>query len=282
MKPNDALRLRLDNIPLSCIKGVTTVTISVKPDKGTEPPPVTHQLGKFPSQFTLTNFSPDEPVVTHGGDTHITWTTTYDTDIRYQLHINGVDQTLTPDVLKSHSLWTGALHSNTVYKLTASYQEGGKSATYSAVTEVHVTGSDIRAKKIIANSISLNGYPPIINTGFQKFDLKLRTTEGEYEYYAEIRLNHDTFAIFIFSLKTGARVGPDRTYLNIVDKRLIDTGIGMWARYLVTTNFKPDNDERDHQIIFVPRRTVVGLHIEKSRYFNYYNYGFWKLEVASQ
>ena len=118
-----------------------------------------HPLGKFPSQFKLTDFHADEPIVQRGSATNIRWTVAGDTDVKYTFYINGTDSGLPSSQIQS-PLNTKALFTTTVYKLVAEYQLGSERPRYETATTVFVNNGDVTTENLTAKKATIAGLLP--------------------------------------------------------------------------------------------------------------------------
>ena len=157
-EPNDTLRLHLDNIHVSAVKGITNIVIYVETPEGKPTyKPAVHSLGKFPHGFQLTNFRADDPIVESGQSTTLNWTVDGDDDVSYRFFVNGTEKELKNGTIQP-PYDTGPLHSTTIFKISAIHQVGNDMIPFSDSTVVHVHGGDltastIRSKQIIASKV---------------------------------------------------------------------------------------------------------------------------------
>ncbi|MQY09696.1 hypothetical protein [Actinomadura macrotermitis] len=159
-QPDDALRLHLDDIHVSAIKGITDVVISIETPGGRpEFKEATHSIGKFPVGFELKNFRADDPIVENGQSTKINWTVGGDRDVHYQFFVNGVERKNRSGRIEP-PFNTGPLHATTIYKIIAKQQVGNDWLPYSDSAVVHVHGGEITA----ANALIADLRPALLAT----------------------------------------------------------------------------------------------------------------------
>ncbi|QKG27264.1 hypothetical protein [Actinomadura verrucosospora] len=179
VKPNDALRLHLDDIHVSAIEGITDVVVSVEvPDGQPEFKDATHSIGKFPIGFEMKDFRADDPIVENGQSTKLNWKVGGDDNVVYNFFVNGVEKELRSGRIEP-PFDTGPLHATTVYKITAKQQVGGDWLLYSDSTVVHVHGGEITA----ANALIAGLRPALLKTllSYHSFEvIGAGTEESKY------------------------------------------------------------------------------------------------------
>lgn len=192
IKPNDAVRLRLDQVPVSATLGVTNVTISLEVATGDAPDPSVHQLGKFPRGFTVEGFRADDPVVEHGEATAVRWKASGGDNVDYRFYVNGTER---GDKITS-PFHTGPLHGNSTFQLVATMQVGPDTVKHAFSTAVQVNGGDITAHKIHTESLFVQGSEPLAyeTTRWFKFDFDRKKNV----YRASIIIPVDCLAVLDF------------------------------------------------------------------------------------
>jgi hypothetical protein len=157
--PNETVRVRLDNVPLSTKMGITNVEIRVKKTSLAPAVRTTHPLGKFPYHFKLTDFHADDPFIQRGESTNIRWTVSGDSKVQYEFYINGTNSGKPSSEIKS-PLKTGSLLSTTVYKLTAKYQVAQQTLRHDTSTTVFVNNGDVTTDRLTAKTATIAGLIP--------------------------------------------------------------------------------------------------------------------------